>query len=149
MQLFLKYSVALLSILVLGTLNAAQTSADETPAGTRIGLSPERIASPVAQNVPTIPYFAQAKSSGDASPQLSTSKSSQLSFAAQSAGAQSAGCASGSSQPAPLVALASALKCDADLIFEYVYNNIEFEPLYGSNKGALGTLLDRRGDDAD
>jgi len=45
--------------------------------------------------------------------------------------------------------LSSALKCDPDLIFEYVYDNIEFEPLYGSNKGALGTLLDRRGDDAD
>ena len=59
------------------------------------------------------------------------------------------GCAAGSSQPTPIVALSSALKCDPDLIFEYVYDNIEFEPLYGSNKGALGTLLDRRGDDAD
>ncbi len=59
------------------------------------------------------------------------------------------GCATGSTQPAPIVALASALKCDPDLIFEYVYNNIEYEPLYGSNKGALGTLLDARGDDAD
>jgi hypothetical protein len=59
------------------------------------------------------------------------------------------GCASGSSQPTPIVALSSALKCDPDLIFEYVYDNIEFEPLCGSNKGALGTLLDRRGDDAD
>jgi len=47
------------------------------------------------------------------------------------------------------MALASALKCDPDLIFEYVYDNIEFEPLYGSNKGPLGTLLDLRGDDAD
>src|SRR6202000_210063 len=51
--------------------------------------------------------------------------------------------------PAPLVALVASLKCDPDLIFEYVYNNIEYEPLYGSNKGPLGTLLDRRGDDAD
>jgi RHS repeat-associated protein len=58
-------------------------------------------------------------------------------------------CASGSSQPVAIVAVVVALKCDPDLIFEYVYNNIEFEPLYGSNKGALGTLLDRRGDDAD
>ena len=61
-----------------------------------------------------------------------------------------AGCSvNGSSQPAPLVTLVSALKCDPDLIFEYVYNNIEFEPLYGSNKGPLGALLDGRGDDAD
>jgi Domain of unknown function (DUF6531) len=52
-------------------------------------------------------------------------------------------------QPAPIAALVIALKCDPDLIFEYVYNNIEFEPLYGSNKGPLGTLLDGRGDDAD
>ncbi|MDR3410592.1 MAG: RHS repeat-associated core domain-containing protein [Formivibrio sp.] len=59
------------------------------------------------------------------------------------------GCVSGSTQPAPITALVAALKCDSDLIFEYVYNNIEFEPLYGSNKGALGTLLDGRGDDAD
>jgi len=58
-------------------------------------------------------------------------------------------CSPGLSQPAPLVAIVVALKCDPDLIFEYVYNNIEFEPLYGSNKGPLGTLLDRRGDDAD
>src|SRR6516165_2776109 len=56
-----------------------------------------------------------------------------------------ASCAS-SSQPAPIAAIVAALKCDPDLIFEYVYNNIEFEALYGSNKGPLGTLLDRRGD---
>jgi RHS repeat-associated protein len=65
------------------------------------------------------------------------------------AGVQSVGCASGSDQPAIIVALASALKCDPFLVFEYVYDNIEFEPLYGSHKGALGTLLDERGDDAD
>ena len=62
---------------------------------------------------------------------------------------QPAGCVTSSSQPAPIVALVAALKCDPDLIFEYVYNNVEFEPLYGSNKGPLGTLLDLRGDDAD
>ena len=63
--------------------------------------------------------------------------------------ASPSGCASANGYPAPIATLASALKCDPDLIFEYVYNNIEFEPLYGSNKGPLGTLLDRRGDDAD
>src|SRR5579859_2577940 len=64
-------------------------------------------------------------------------------------GAQSVGCATSGNLPGPVIALASSLKCDPQLIFEYVYNNIEYEPLFGSNKGALGTLLDRRGDDAD
>jgi RHS repeat-associated protein len=61
----------------------------------------------------------------------------------------SAGCASGSSQPIEIVTLAASLKCDLDLIYEYVYSNIEYEPLFGSNKGALGTLLDQRGNDVD
>src|SRR2546425_12824449 len=77
--------------------------------------------------------------------------------AAPSAGAQAAvisqqalttspatSCGSGSSQPVEITTLAASLKCDVDLIFEYVYNNIEYEPLFGSNKGALGTLLDQR-----
>ena len=81
------------------------------------------------------PGATPAPTAATAAPQLSVSPTG--------------GCASGSSQPTPIVALSSALKCDPDLIFEYVYDNIEFEPLYGSNKGALGTLLDRRGDDAD
>ncbi|MCC7083095.1 MAG: hypothetical protein IT530_20705 [Burkholderiales bacterium] len=54
-----------------------------------------------------------------------------------------------SSQPVEIRALAASLKCDVDLIFEHVYNNIEYEPLFGSNKGALGTLLDQRGNDID
>ncbi len=60
-----------------------------------------------------------------------------------------ASCGSASSQPAEITTLAASLKCDIDLIFEYVYNNIEYEPLFGSNKGALGTLLDQRGSDLD
>jgi RHS repeat-associated protein len=59
------------------------------------------------------------------------------------------GCAAGSTQPVEIVTLAASLKCDLDLIFEYVHNNIEYEPLFGSNKGALGTLLDQRGNDID
>ncbi len=86
---------------------------------------------------PTIvrPDATPAPTGATAAPQLSTSPTG--------------GCASGSSQPTPIVSLSSALKCDPHLIFEYVYDNIECEPLYRSNKGALGTLLDRRGDDAD
>jgi RHS repeat-associated protein len=64
-------------------------------------------------------------------------------------GPAASGCASSSSLPIEIVTLADALKCDIDLIYEYVYNNIEYEPLFGSNKGALGTLLDQRGDDID
>lgn len=64
-------------------------------------------------------------------------------------GAAPTSCGSGSSQPAEITTLAASLKCDIDLIFEYVYNNIEYEPLFGSNKGPLGTLLDQRGNDID
>lgn len=42
-------------------------------------------------------------------------------------------------------ALAGALKNDANLIFEYVHDKIEFLPLYGLQKGALGTLIDQSG----
>ena len=60
-----------------------------------------------------------------------------------------AGCATGPSPAVEITTLAAALKCDPDLIFEYVYNNIEYEPLFGSNKGPLATLLDQRGSDID
>lgn len=63
--------------------------------------------------------------------------------------AAAAGCATGPSPAVEITTLAAALKCDPDLIFEYVYNNIEYEPLFGSNKGPLGTLLDQRGSDLD
>src|SRR5690606_34133521 len=43
---------------------------------------------------------------------------------------------------ASIVELARALKNDVDLIFEFVYNNIEFIPTFGSQKGALGALID-------
>jgi len=58
-------------------------------------------------------------------------------------------CATSTNLPVEITTLAAALKCDPDLIFEYVHNNIEYEPLFGSNKGPLGTLLDQRGGDAD
>lgn len=70
-------------------------------------------------------------------------------FAASAEAAAAAGCDAESPHPIEITALAKALKCDPDLIFEYVYNNIEYEPLFGSNKGALGTLLDQRGNDID
>jgi hypothetical protein len=70
-------------------------------------------------------------------------------LAANVAGASAPICPTQSTQSVEIVTLAAALKCDPDLIFEYVYNNIEYEPLFGSNKGALGALLDQRGSDID
>jgi RHS repeat-associated protein len=109
----------------------AQTSAVGNP---QVGIS---------STAPT-PISPPVYSASTTSPSLSATT-----VKPQFAQAGAAACVSGSSQPAPLVTLVVALKCDPDLIFEYVYNNIELEPRYGSNKGPLGTLLDRRGDDAD
>ncbi|MBN9087822.1 MAG: hypothetical protein J0J01_13005 [Reyranella sp.] len=47
--------------------------------------------------------------------------------------------------PPEIVELARALKGDPDLIFEYVYNNIQTLPMHGSLKGALGALIDGQG----
>ncbi|HEX2581536.1 MAG TPA: DUF6531 domain-containing protein, partial [Dongiaceae bacterium] len=48
-------------------------------------------------------------------------------------------------QPQEIVELARALKNDPDLIFEYVHNNIETLPQYGSLKGARGALIEGKG----
>lgn len=60
------------------------------------------------------------------------------------------GYAGGTVPGAPhLTELARALKNDVDLIFEFVYNNIEFLPTYGTQKGALGCLIDGMGNSFD
>ncbi|MBS1993997.1 MAG: hypothetical protein JSS83_25975 [Cyanobacteria bacterium SZAS LIN-3] len=51
--------------------------------------------------------------------------------------------------PASIVELARALKNDPQLIFEYVYNNIEWQPGWGVMKGALGCLMDGSGNSFD
>jgi RHS repeat-associated protein len=51
--------------------------------------------------------------------------------------------------PGSIPELARALKYDAYLIYEYVYTNIDYSPTYGLKKGALGTILDSRGNDMD
>lgn len=53
--------------------------------------------------------------------------------------------AAAQSQPVEIVELARALKNNPDLIYEYVYNNIETLPQYGSLKGPLGALIDGKG----
>jgi len=50
-----------------------------------------------------------------------------------------------SATPAAIVELARALKGDPDLIYEYVRNNIEFYPVWGIHKGAVGAILDKQG----
>jgi RHS repeat-associated protein len=91
-----------------------------------------------------------AKAAAAASPRaLATPTAAATPVAAVSSGTPAPSCSSGSTQPVEITTLAASLKCDVDLIFEYVYNNIEYEPLFGSNKGALGTLIDQRGSDLD
>jgi YD repeat-containing protein len=55
----------------------------------------------------------------------------------------------GVAAPASIPELARALKYDANLIFEFVYNNIDYSPTFGVKKGAFGTLLDGVGNDMD
>jgi len=47
--------------------------------------------------------------------------------------------------PDSIAELARALKNNVDLIYQFVYNNIDFYPFYGTQKGALGSLVDGMG----
>lgn len=51
--------------------------------------------------------------------------------------------------PASLEELARSLRNDPDLIYQYVRNDIELDPVRGIHKGALGTVLDNAGSPAD
>ncbi|WP_340676530.1 DUF6531 domain-containing protein, partial [Paraglaciecola sp.] len=53
--------------------------------------------------------------------------------------------ASAPSGPASISELARALRNNPDLIYEYVRNNIEYYPVWGVNKGPVGTILDNYG----
>jgi len=48
-------------------------------------------------------------------------------------------------RPVELKELARALRNDADLIYEYVHDNIRTEFMYGLKKGALGAVIDQSG----
>lgn len=65
-------------------------------------------------------------------------------FEAQATTASTASCAP-TTPIVEIAALTRALRCDAALIYEHVYNNIGVLPIYGSLKGPLGTLLDGKG----
>ncbi|MBS1955275.1 MAG: hypothetical protein JST89_13905 [Cyanobacteria bacterium SZAS-4] len=51
--------------------------------------------------------------------------------------------------PASISELARALKNDPQLMFEWVHNNIDWEPGWGVQKGAFGALVDGRGNSFD
>ncbi len=54
--------------------------------------------------------------------------------------------------PASIVELSRALNVDNNgpqLMYEWVYNNVEWEPDWGSKRGALGTLMDGLGNSFD
>ena len=46
--------------------------------------------------------------------------------------------------PASIAELARSLRNHPDLIYQYVRNNIEYYPVFGSQKGALGSVLDNQ-----
>ncbi|NDZ15621.1 hypothetical protein C7T35_17175 [Variovorax sp. WS11] len=46
--------------------------------------------------------------------------------------------------PASIAELARSLRHHPDLIYQYVRNNIEYYPTYGTQKGALGAVLDNQ-----
>jgi hypothetical protein len=64
------------------------------------------------------------------------------------AAAQSLSCTPPADDP-EIVSLARALGYSLPLIYEYVYYNVDFTPTWGSKKSALGTYLDRRGNQID
>ncbi|MBX9567463.1 MAG: hypothetical protein K2X77_01150 [Candidatus Obscuribacterales bacterium] len=47
--------------------------------------------------------------------------------------------------PASITELARALRHNVDLIYEWVYSNVDFYCMWGLHKGALGALIDRVG----
>lgn len=47
--------------------------------------------------------------------------------------------------PASIAELARALNYNPDVIYQYVHNNVEVYPIYGAQKGSLGTVLDNQG----
>jgi RHS repeat-associated protein len=47
--------------------------------------------------------------------------------------------------PASIKELARSLRNNPDLIYQYVRNNVEYYPIFGVQKGALGAVLDNQG----
>ncbi|MCM3513616.1 transglutaminase-like domain-containing protein, partial [Carnobacterium inhibens] len=47
--------------------------------------------------------------------------------------------------PASIAELARALNYNPDVIYQYVRNNVEVYPVYGTQKGSFGAVLDNQG----
>ncbi|WP_254640740.1 RHS repeat-associated core domain-containing protein [Burkholderia sp. GbtcB21] len=47
--------------------------------------------------------------------------------------------------PASIAELARALNFNPDVIYQYVHNNVEVYPIYGTQKGSFGAVLDNQG----
>ncbi len=62
--------------------------------------------------------------------------------AIQSFAAQPGNASNTVQSPASIAELARALKNDVDLIYYHVYNQIEYYPTFGLQKGAMGALID-------
>jgi RHS repeat-associated protein len=81
----------------------------------------------------------------DQVPQAAPAQAVLVAAVAKKQGAPAAEVPCPTSFPNEIVELARALKNDPDLIYEYVYNNIETLPQYGSLKGPVGALIDGKG----
>ena len=100
---------------------------------------------------PALPTKSRAAIATDSAASLGGAARAAPVTTSQAAASPSAAAAASCSPPSnsatipEIVELARALKCDPDLIYEFVYNSIETLPIYGSLKGPLGTLLDGNG----
>jgi len=129
--------VAWVGLLGLGTLLAVAPS----PAGAQSEATPA-----TAQ---TLPGFRMAQPP-DPTPLFGGESGVAAASAVEAGSSLVATHASSSTEITPEIeSLARALRHDVDLIYEYVASRIAYDPIWGSHKGALGTLLDREGGDFD
>ncbi|HJS03090.1 MAG TPA: transglutaminase domain-containing protein, partial [Variovorax sp.] len=84
------------------------------------------------QGVTAAPKTSKTSASTSTSTSTSTSMVMKISGDANALG------------PASIAELARSLRHHSDLIYQYVRNNIEYYPVFGSQKGALGAVLDNQ-----
>ncbi|WP_084545442.1 RHS repeat-associated core domain-containing protein [Cupriavidus malaysiensis] len=104
----------------------------------RLNLKRSRAAASGSDNV-NLQNFAEPKETGRSTRSVVTRAASDDNVVAHIAPAG----------PASLDELARALRNHPDLIYQYVRNNIELDPVRGIHKGALGAVLDNYGSPAD
>lgn len=110
---------------------------------------------PIPRQQPIDPAAAKAKIESRPLPtQVYDPKAPKGVFGALAAGAEIKSLASGFASntvggPASIAELARALRNDVDLIFEWVFNNIENHVTYGLQKGAVGAIIEGFGNSFD